>query len=267
MQSRRSLINAQPALGTDRVCGMNIPPVHIACTWCILSFPCYVGAISTYGSQLTAPLRAIVSIPRQFIRSYSVEELLLCHAWCSRPVFRVPLFQPLINLEPPNTWWDWNCWFVMHGVLSFSLIKVFAFPLPWIPQWPRTQRSITLFCLDRARNTSFDITFNVSRACKAAWPSEHVDTHLEGPFLDLCLQRQKSQKFLAGTLWHAHQVKRLTSYLILPHAHTPASDPPAILHLSVFYTSPLDKIFMGQVSSQCLHVEVTNFEGSPRSSH
>jgi hypothetical protein len=71
-------------------------------------------------------------------------------------------------------------------------------------------------------------------------------------FLYTALYRLKLQTFLSRTLWHTHQVKRLTfSYIHLP----------AIL--TCVYTSPLDQRVIGQVNNQCSHDRISTLKGVP----
>jgi hypothetical protein len=71
----------------------------------------------------------------------------------------------------------------------------------------------------------------------------------------------KSQKFLHEHS-HAHQVKRITSYLVSP-PHTSAQNLPAALDLS-YLTSTLDQGVIVQDDNQCSHGGISTLKGVPK---
>jgi hypothetical protein len=103
--------------------------------------------------------------------------------WYDSPVVRVLLLQPFLNLEPTNMWWDWNWWFGIEKWITQSLPSqgtcIYITLNCTVTRNPEEcdlvpTREANIDCWHS--QTSFSITLDASRAHKAAWLLQHIQT-------------------------------------------------------------------------------------------
>jgi hypothetical protein len=154
-----------------------------------------------------------------------------------------------MNFEPVN----WNYRFGTKEWTAASLSCQGNHIFTGIPLWPGTRSSVTLFRLLMVHVTSGHCQTSFVVTVVVLWDERQAGYLSIYRCAVLCifllyapLDGAKSQRFLHGTLWQAHQGQRVTFFLL--HTAYPSFRPPC--HPGHVWTGPLDRRVIHRPSLQ-----------------